>query len=130
MHSTSHAPGGSGLAPAAAPHGTRAARLAREYLQAHLRESVALAELAGVAGVTKFALLRVFARELGVPPHAYHTRLRLAHARRLIDDGAPLSHVAFDAGFAAQSHLTRRFKAHFGVTPGEYARGRGGALAC
>lgn len=110
--------------PAPVMRGDRGVRLAREYLHAHVKEHVALADLAGVAGLSKFSLIRAFERAVGLPPHAYHTHLRLARARHLIAGGAPLSDVAFDAGFADQSHLTRRFKALFGVTPGQYARSR------
>ena len=41
---------------------------------------------------------------------------------RFIVDGRPLSRTTYDAGFADQSHLTRRFAALFGVTPARYAR--------
>jgi AraC-like DNA-binding protein len=33
-----------------------------------------------------------------------------------------LSRVAFEAGFADQSHLSRRFKAAYGITPLVFAR--------
>lgn len=102
--------------------GDQGVRRAREYLHAHVKDHVALADLAGVAGVNKFYLIRAFEREVGIPPHAYQTQLRLSRARHLIERGEPLSQVAFDVGFADQSHLTRRFKTLFGVTPGQYAR--------
>jgi AraC-like DNA-binding protein len=34
----------------------------------------------------------------------------------------PISCIAIKAGFADQSHLTRLFRARFGVTPAEYRR--------
>jgi AraC-like DNA-binding protein len=49
-------------------------------------------------------------------------QLRLARAWRLITEGCPLSRTTYDAGFADQSHLTRRFAAAFGLTPARYAR--------
>jgi AraC-like DNA-binding protein len=33
-----------------------------------------------------------------------------------------ISSIAFQAGFADQSHLTRLFRARFGLTPAEYRR--------
>lgn len=93
----------------------------RDHLREHVVENVSLAELASVAGLSKFYLLRAFNRVHGVTPHAYQMRLRLARAWRLITEGVSLSRTAYDAGFADQSHLTRRFADVFGVTPGRYA---------
>jgi AraC-like DNA-binding protein len=95
---------------------------ARDYLRTHAVENVSLDELAAVAGLSKFYLLRAFSRAYGLTPHAYQMELRLARARRLLAEGRPLSHVTYDAGFADQSHLTRRFAAFYGLTPARYAR--------
>jgi AraC-like DNA-binding protein len=92
------------------------------HLRSHTTESISLDDLASVAGLSKFYLLRVFRRAHGVTPHAYQMQLRLAHAWRLIVDGRSLSRATYDAGFADQSHLTRRFAAAFGLPPARYAR--------
>jgi AraC-like DNA-binding protein len=104
--------------------GRQAAGVARvrDYLRAHIAESVSLDELAAVAGLSKFYLLRAFRFAHGVTPHAYQMQLRLAYAWRLIVDGRSLSHATYDAGFADQSHLTRRFASAFGLSPARYAR--------
>jgi AraC-like DNA-binding protein len=49
-------------------------------------------------------------------------RLRLGFAWRMIVDGFSLTRATYDAGFADQSHLTRRFAAAFGLPPARYAR--------
>jgi AraC-like DNA-binding protein len=106
------------------PEGRQADGVARvcERLRAHTAERVSLDELASVARLSKFYLLRAFRRVHGVTPHAYQMQLRLAHAWRLVAEGLPLTRATYDAGFADQSHLTRRFAAQFGVTPARYAR--------
>jgi AraC-like DNA-binding protein len=114
---------------AAAPTATRRARpshlglvCALDHLRARAAAPVTLTELARVACLSKYHFLRTFARTYGCSPHEYQMQLRLALARTLIESGEPLSSVAYSAGFADQSHLTRRFKQAFGVTPGAYAR--------
>jgi AraC-like DNA-binding protein len=94
----------------------------RDHLRAHPADGVTLDDLASVARLGKFQLLRTFRRAYGLTPHEYHMELRLARARRLLAEGRPLSRVTYDAGFADQSHLTRRFKAFFDLTPARYAR--------
>ncbi|WP_229744070.1 AraC family transcriptional regulator [Aliidongia dinghuensis] len=81
---------------------------------------VTLAELAALAGTSRFQLLRGFARELGITPHAYLVTRRVGLARRLIRAGHALADVAAAAGFADQSHLNRAFVRQCGVTPGRY----------
>jgi AraC-like DNA-binding protein len=100
----------------------RAVRRARDYLVEHHARNVSLAELARVASLSPFHLTRLFARETGMPPHAFQTQLRVAAAKRLIRAGSPLSAVAACVGFADQSHLIRHFKRLTKITPGEYLK--------
>jgi AraC-like DNA-binding protein len=98
----------------------RPVALALDYLAENFSEDISLAELAALAGVGRFHLLRAFRRRLGLPPHLYQTQLRLRHAKRLMLAGQPAAVAAAAAGFADQSHLIRKFKAAYGVTPGQY----------
>jgi AraC-like DNA-binding protein len=90
---------------------------ARDYLRAHSSEPVTIAELADMMGLAESHLIRAFHREFGLPPHAYQMRLRLAAASELLTSGLSVSTVAFECGFADQSHLSRNFKAVYGLTP-------------
>lgn len=102
----------------------RAVSRALEYLEAHYARAVPLDELARESGLSKFHLVRAFRDEVGLPPHAYQTRLRVSRAMDLLRRGWSISRAAYSTGFAAQSHLHRHFKRILGVTPGEYS-GRG-----
>ena len=92
----------------------------RDYLHDHLRERLTLAELASIAGMSRFQLTRRFERTYGLPLHAYHLQVRLREAKRRLANGESISRVALDLGFSDQSHMHRRFKAAFGVTPGQW----------
>ncbi|RDK03220.1 AraC family transcriptional regulator [Paraburkholderia lacunae] len=80
-----------------------------------------LADLAADAGMSRFQLLRGFAHEMGLPPHAYRMQRRVVLARQLIARGVGLADAAAGAGFADQSHMTRAFVRLLGVTPASYA---------
>jgi AraC-like DNA-binding protein len=101
----------------------KAVARAVEYIEANLGEHLSLSELATVAGLSRYHFARVFARATGLPPHSYVMQRRVRRACRLLRQGLPFLQVACETGFADQSHLTRRFKATIGVTPGEYVRG-------
>ena len=79
-----------------------------------------LAELAALSGVSRYQILRAFARELGTTPHAYLVQCRVRLARQFLLNGETLADVAQRAGFSDQSHMTRAFVRQFGITPGRY----------
>lgn len=102
------------------PSGDPVVALAVDYLRDCSLEPVDLDTLAAAVGTTKFRLLRRFRAEVGITPHQYLLSIRIAHARRLLAVGTPISEAAADTGFADQSHLTRRFRSRLGMTPGHY----------
>jgi len=118
----SHA--GLASAPARGGNERRAVRLVRAYLDAHPAEDVALQGLADLADLSPFHLARVFASEVGQPPHAYQLGVRVSRAKRLLLAGQPPARVAAEAGFYDQSHLARHFKRLVGTSPGRYVRDR------
>jgi AraC-like DNA-binding protein len=83
-------------------------------------KSVSLGELAALSGVSRFQLLRGFAREIGITPHAYLVQRRVRLARQLLADGQTPAQAAVQAGFADQSHMTRAFVRQLGITPSRY----------
>jgi len=82
---------------------------------------ITLGDLAQIGGLSRFQLLRGFARATGLTPHAYLVQRRIDLARRLIAGGAALSEAAAASGFADQSHMTRIFIRKYGLSPGAYA---------
>ena len=99
----------------------RAIRQIKMYLQENYVENITLEQLATLSDLNRSYLIRVFRDEVGLPPYAYLTQVRVEKAKRLLIQGQPLSQVALAVGFADQSHLTRLFKRIVGITPGRYA---------
>jgi AraC-like DNA-binding protein len=77
------------------------------------------------AGLDRWTIARQFRAAFGTSPSRFRTMRRLDSARRMIGEGMPLCEAALTAGFADQSHMSRLFKRHWGLTPGRWA-----ALAC
>ena len=103
----------------------QAVRSAKEYLRAHCSRNVTIRELAELTDLSEAHLIRVFRNTVGVPPHAWSLQARLEFSKSLISAGRSLADAALEAGFADQSHFTRRFRRMFGVTPHVYARTNG-----
>jgi AraC-like DNA-binding protein len=109
-----------GTMPATISRAGTAVERARAHLQAHPSEALPLSDLVALTGVTTSHLVRSFSRTVGLPPKNYHAQIRLARARRLLAEGKSATSVAYDCGFADQSHLSRRFKEFYGQTPGAF----------
>ena len=97
-------------------------RRAKSLLHERWSEKILLDQLCREVGADPFYLIRAFARELGVTPHAYQVLLKVARARALLRAGRSLRDTVVDSGFADQSHLSRHFRRVVGTTPGRYAR--------
>jgi AraC-like DNA-binding protein len=95
----------------------------RERLADDLQATPTLAQLAALAGLSRFQVLRRFQQVHGLPPHAWLQQQRAERARSLIRTGVSLAQAASDSGFADQSHMTRVFVRHFGFTPGAWRAG-------
>lgn len=113
-----------GNSPALRPLGweRQSVRRVRDYLEDNYAENVSLEQLAGVANLSPFHLNRAFSKEVGLPPHAYQTQIRIVRARTLLTSGWSIGQVAHETGFASQSHFGLHFKRLVGVTPGQYVK--------
>ena len=100
----------------------RPVRRAIELLRERLDDEVTLDALADHAATDKFHLCRAFRTQVGLPPHAYLTHLRILRAKQLLAAGVKPSEVAPRVGLYDQSQLNRHFRRIVGTTSGAYAR--------
>ncbi|MBV8687644.1 MAG: helix-turn-helix transcriptional regulator [Alphaproteobacteria bacterium] len=92
---------------------------ARAYIHAHAQVPLTLEAVAAEAALSRFHLTRSFAEVHGLPPLAYHRRLRLDEAARQLRAGeASATDVARRLGYGSLSAFTRAFRHAFGVPPG------------
>jgi AraC family transcriptional regulator len=103
----------------------RRAVRAAEMIEARYAEKLDLETLAQDAGLSAFHFLRLFSKVLGVSPHQYLLRTRLAAAARILldDPDRSITDVAYDVGFGDVSSFVRTFHRAAGVSPKNY-RGR------
>ena len=98
--------------------------LVKEFLDDLPQADVSLDELAKLASLSPYHLVRSFQKQFGLPPHAYQIQSRLRLARKMLKQGYSISDTAQACGFHDQSHLHRHFKKANGYTPGQYLKMR------
>ncbi len=96
-------------------------RRVMDFVQTHLSQDLSLEVLAQQVGFSPYHFARLFRQTAGESPHQFVLRQRIERAQFLLKKkDVPLAHVALESGFANQSHLTKIFKRHIGITPRTY----------
>ncbi len=77
------------------------------------------ARTAAAVGLSPRHMETLFRRALGTTPGAYALSLRIAAARRMVEDTHhPLAEIALRTGFSSPSSLSRAFRRAYGAAPG------------
>lgn len=93
------------------------------HIRTHLSEPTDVGALASMVHLSKERLVRLFSKEIGMPPLLYATSKRIERAQlRLATEDAPVKEIAFTLGFEDHSYFHRLFKKHTGMTPLQYRR--------
>lgn len=94
-------------------------RLAAEYLAAHARGPVRMAELSAITGMTLRSIQSAFRRYRGCSPTEFllERRLLAVRAALLAAPHLPITRIALDHGFAHLGRFSARYRARFGETP-------------
>ncbi len=102
--------------------GVRDPRIAglMSYIDGNCLQELPVKDLAALTGLSVHHLLHRFTEETGISLHRYIIQSRLKRSRRAMSSGSDISGTALDCGFFDQSHFTRHFLRHTGITPGRY----------
>ena len=88
------------------------------YIESHLAEPLTLDDVAGIAGVSRFHLVRAFGAATGFSVMRYVRARRMTRAAQALAAGAPdILSLALEADYGSHEAFTRAFRDHFGVTP-------------
>ncbi|TPK78148.1 AraC family transcriptional regulator [Mesorhizobium sp. B2-4-17] len=105
-------------------------RRAKDYLEANLSRSVALADVARTCGVSPSHFARAFRLTTGRPPHRWLIERRIEAAKAALENSElGLREIAATCGFSDASHFSSTFSKATGQTPAAWRRGRTRAFA-
>ena len=98
-------------------------RVVTAYIEDHLAESISLATLAQLAGLSSYYFCRAFRQSLGLPPHRYHNHRRMERAKLLLAKPAPsVTDIGLTVGYGETSSFTAAFHKTTGLTPTAFRR--------
>jgi transcriptional regulator GlxA family with amidase domain len=109
-------------APLAARIGAGSAKLAEalSLMEANLGEPLPTEDIAQLVGVSRRQLERLFKQHLDELPSRYYAELRLARARRLLQQTSQsILQIGLACGFSSGSHFSNAYRARFARTPRE-----------
>lgn len=96
-------------------------RRIREYMTANMQDALSLADIAGVAGLSRHYLCTAFRHATGFTPHEYLTYIRVERAKgMLMSSRRPVSEISRSVGYGTASAFTATFRRVTGLTPREY----------
>lgn len=86
-------------------------------METHLEEPLTLSSLAQRVGLSSRQLQRLFVDKLKSSPAAWYRRLRLEHARQLLQDtDLSVIEIGTACGFRSAATFSRAYRQHFGHT--------------
>ena len=93
------------------------------YLEGRLDQALTIRQICQDNLIGRAQLERCFRDQTGGGVIDYFNRLKIDAARRMIREGRlNATQIASQLGFSSVHYFSRRFKAHTGMTPSEYAR--------
>lgn len=89
-------------------------------MEANIEEPLSTDDIAGLVGLSRRQLERLFKQYLGSLPSRYYLELRLQRARQLLlETNSSIVQVGLMCGFSSGSHFSTAFGTLFGNTPRE-----------
>ena len=93
----------------------------RKLFDENYADEFSMEKLAVRFGVNRYRLSREFSRYFGIPPVKYLTKVRLEHAKILLETTATsVSRIGTAVGIDNTTHFIKLFKAQNGITPQLY----------
>ena len=94
-----------------------------EHIEASIATPLRNRDLAALVDFSEFHFNVAFRNSLGVSPHEFVIRRRIARAQRLmLSTDMPLCDIADACGLADQAHLSRLFRKVVGETPASWRK--------
>lgn len=91
------------------------------FIEANYKEDISLDEMAKVAVLSRYYLVRCFKQYKGTTPHEYLLNIRIQRGKKLLyTTNHTLEQIAEQCGFSDVSYFIRIFRKRVSVTPNQF----------
>ena len=99
---------------------TNLVSLAARFIEDHIKEDLCVKDVALSLKVSSGYLSRIFKKFMHITPKQYLIQCRLREAKKELEYESSDTDIAYDLGFASQSHMCTVFKGYMGISVGDY----------
>ena len=93
------------------------------FIANHYTETINIKELAASVFVSKYHLINLFNKSIGMPPYRYITEYRLNQSKfLLLNTDMMVSEIAERVGFNSESQYIKLFNQYIGITPKQFRK--------
>lgn len=104
-------------------HDDEAIRTVQKWLEQHLLDQFSIADLASMVAIAERTFIRRFKAATGNTPLEYIQRLKIEHAKHLLEDSQlNVKDVGYQTGYEDLSYFRNMFKKYTGLTPADYKK--------
>ena len=98
-----------------------------DYLDEHYAEKISLDQIAENMYLSPYYISKIFKSEIGESPIHYLIRVRLEHAKELLEqkEDFGVAEIAEKVGYDDAYHFSKLFKKTYGMSPLKYRNRKG-----
>ncbi|WP_019911075.1 AraC family transcriptional regulator [Paenibacillus sp. HW567] len=93
------------------------------HIETNIEQNITIHELAEIAHMHPNYFIRLFKKQLGVPPIQYITRKKIDKAKELLTSTtSTISEIAVQLGFSDMFYFSKQFKKNAGLAPTDFRK--------
>jgi len=96
--------------------------LTKLFIENNCDRNISLKEMSEIACLSESHFNRFFHKCFGLSPYAYYLVCKMNKSQKVLLKHKSVIDATYQIGFFDQSHFTKLFKKHVGVTPGKFLR--------
>lgn len=99
-------------------------KTAVSYIQSHIRDPIAIGDIAAATGMSESYLRKRFIAEIGVSPKEYINREKIELAKTVLQQEQidSITNIAYQLGFSDSSHFSKTFRQFMNCSPRDFRR--------